>query len=233
MIQVIASFANDFISYKNQAFLGWPAYYIEKILKKLKSEYVLITWVNPSEVTIDKDINGHDIWQIKSISPIELRTFWPDISCIVISTISDEVDIKQLHNINIPLFIDIQGFVRNKSGWWKKYQHSFVIGSNITVYKCTWEEFEYVNPELLSLASNNKMVYFVVTNWWDGIDVYNEWKIIKKISENKMNVWDTIWAGDTFLWACVHYFGQWNTLLESVFLSSRQTQLFLQEKNNS
>lgn len=232
MLQVIASFANDFISYKNQVLFWWPAYYIENILKRLESKYIIITWTSPCEVTINKDVDDQDIGQINTISPIELKPFWPDISCIVISTILDEVDIEQLHNINIPLFIDIQGFVRDRHWWWKKNQHSFVIGSNITVYKCTWEEFKYVNPELSSIARGNKNIYFIVTHWGNGIDLYNEWMIVKRISENKLSVSDTIWAGDTFLWACAYYFEQWNTLLESVILSSKQTQLFLQDKKN-
>ncbi len=232
MIQVIASSAQDIIVYKQQTLLWGPGYYLDQILKHLKSDFILTTGEKPCKVIIDRDEHGNDFGIIDGVSPLRVPKLDAHPTSIILSSVLDEIQVEDFNQVDSSLFIDIQWFVRNKSGGNKIIQQWFAVGSKMTVYKCTKEEYSYVNPQLLSTAFVNKNMYFIITHWWDGIDIYNGWILVHHIQEDKLNISDTIGAGDTFLWACVHYFDLWHTLLDSVEYWSKQAKEFLLRKNN-
>ncbi len=231
MIHVIASLAQDIIVYKQQTLLWGPGHYLDQILKHLKSDFVLTTSEQPCKVIIDRDEHGNDFGIIDSVYPLKVRKLDTNPTSIILSSVLNEIQIKDFNEVDSSLFIDIQWFVRNKSGGGKIMQQKFAVGSKMTVYKCTKEEYSYVNPQLLSTACVNKNIYFIITHWGDGIDIYNGGVSIYHVQEDKLNISDTIGAGDIFLWACVHYFDLWHTLLDSVQYWSEQAREFLLRKN--
>jgi hypothetical protein len=228
-IYIISSYANDIIKYNNTISKWWPAFFIKNNLENLWAHFILISWNKPWEVIIDKSEDWEDIWKITKINDIEMEN-WINDSLVLISTLEQEFDLKNLEKIkNSIVILDIQWFIR-KIWSIKKTVFKNDFFNNINYIKSTKEELKYIDIEIINHFKNIKNWWLIITKWWDWISFYSSWKKVE-FSVERWNFKDTIWAWDTFISSFVYFKSIWKKDEDSIMFSIKNTYNFLKNKN--
>lgn len=225
MISVFSSFATDIITYENNRKIpGGPALWIENALRDLWAEYEMKTGKS-GDVIIEKDENNQDRWTIRSVHEIPFEEPSKD-GIVCVSTLKDEFPLHVIEKLENTLFLDIQWFLRQDSGWKKRFDCRKLVSRGPIFVKATQEEFLYLD-HYADVACT-----FIITNGGDPI------KILDRHREESIHVesWifeDTIGAGDTFLSGLCYYFSQEYSLRDAVIEAGKYTYTFLEKKNTT
>ncbi len=225
MIQVFSSYANDIITYQDNAIIsGGPALWIEQTFNDLAIDYALHTGSASGIVRIEKDGNNEDRWFIVSTSGIPFsRVGTWDV--ILVSTLKQEFDLMNLWNCENDIFIDIQWFLRGDTGKKNIFDCETLQSEGHVYIKATREEYGYL------INTSQPHLTFVITNWANPIEIITKGKLeLVPVSPGEFA--DTIGAWDTFLAGLVYFFTQMRDLEKAVLSASDYVFSFLRKKNN-
>lgn len=226
MIQVFSNFANDEIVYENSRIIpGWPALWISNTFDNLNTWYHLQTGNEPAIVKIDKDSHGEDKGSIVFTPSIPYRLDTKS-ELILISTLKNEFDLSLLSNNQLPVCIDIQGFLRGENGEKKQFDCN-TIQTKWSVYiKATREEFSYINNDAETGFT------FIITDGGGDIEVL-QWNNHYFVPIQRKKFQDTIGAGDTFFAAFCSYLLESDSTKTAIQRASLFVHWFLVQKNKS
>lgn len=225
MIQVFSSYANDIITYQDNAIIsGGPALWIEQAFKDLNVDYILHTGNVPGIVRIEKDINNEDRWCIVSTSGI-LFSCLDTWDVILVSTLKQEFDLMNLSDCENDIFIDIQWFLRGDNGKKNIFDCETLQSEGHVYIKATQEEYGYL------INTSQPYLTFIITNWANPIEIITKGKL-ELVPVVPGEFADTIGAWDTFLAGFVYFFTQMHDLEKAVSHASDYVFSFLKKKNN-
>lgn len=115
---IISNYSKDIFINENKVKKGGPAKFIVDVFKKNNILFDLITSENEAKVEII-NVNGEDKGKVIDFSEIKIENF--DINCnLIVSTLSNEINLNSIPRVKGISAIDIQGFVRDNSDYRKK-----------------------------------------------------------------------------------------------------------------
>lgn len=230
-ISVFSTYSLDTIIDKNGKTIkiqpGGPLLFLEKVLKDIKTNF---TPFHGQTINIEIHLNGKGetgkILNFPTLTPIPIVS----TRAIVISTIFNEWGLVNLKEINNPVYLDIQGYVRDKEIIGKKHIFKEIeyYSNKIFCIKGTEEEISYL-PK--TVYEDQKKRLIIITHGEDGVEYYSKgkkyfFKVKKKITSS-----DTIGAGDSFFGYFVGFFNQGMTLKNAIESAMRKTEAFLEQKH--
>jgi hypothetical protein len=205
MILLITTYTCDIVRYhcekKYEKRLGGPALFIERALHQFGKKALVHTGVDMSRIEIILSADG-ETGSIASLSPIaSTLPHVEGIEFVIVSTVANEFDLKALENVDCPIYIDVQGYVR--SGYFDTLSSKdFESWHNVSIIKATSEEYEKIPRRLKSLFTNRMTL---ITKGAQGFDILAS-DGLRSYSVDPISAPDTIGAGDTFFAAfCVSY----------------------------
>ncbi|MFH0890468.1 MAG: PfkB family carbohydrate kinase [Candidatus Liptonbacteria bacterium] len=192
-IAVISSLAKDVFLNKNRVIKiekGGPAFWIEKILKKLNMPYRIFLAKPNALVKIHMP---EEFGEIVSLGEAKIpKSLRADIT--IVSTIGNELSLSDLEKINGSIALDVQGFVRYLKGA-KKFILPQGLSGRVKILKATKQEMQKVSEKLIRDQKNRILI---VTNGARGFEVLAGRKKHKFLPK-KINPSDTVGAGDVLL----------------------------------
>lgn len=227
-ITIISTFAKDVFIRKGIKYekKGGPAKFIKDIFDNNNISYNLITPLKETIVEI-KILESDEISRVIKKQEIKSVKINKD-SNIIISTILDEFNLKNLPEVDGIIALDIQGFVRSPKGFGakRKFTKFEKYYDKIKILKGTKKELEYVNLDILQ-----KIPIVIITNGNKEGHIMKKGKIIEKIKSEKINTKDTVGAGDTFLSAFLVEYLKSNNVKKSKDFAKKYVINFLRDKN--
>jgi len=219
-VTVISTFATDKLI-KNSGVTfrkGGPALFITRTLDELNIPYDLFCSDN---AIVEIDMRGNnEKGRIIRVTPIK-RVSEIRKGLVLISTLLKEFELKAIGEFPC---LDIQGYVRDGTGFGKKKKFDSEELEKFEVVKATGEEIQYIPKSRV-----NSIKVLVVTNGCEGFDVITQGEKYS-FRTNRIECDDTIGAGDTFFTAfCVKYY-QTKNIFWSAEFAKRVTNEFLENK---
>ncbi len=196
-IVIISSFAEDEVFYsesgKTENYEGGPALWITKSLESLNYSPKVYTGRKKAVIKITRE-KDEETGTIDSVESILLPT---DTSAdlFIISTISDEFDLKEIKKINGIIALDIQGYVRKLKGINKKLMIPQEVADKISIIKGTENEISYLED---SFVNDQKKRVFIITKGERGFDIFCESNQYEFLA-SPVSAKNTIGAGDSLL----------------------------------
>jgi hypothetical protein len=218
----IASKAKDIIKEKGKivdVVDGGPGKYIEKVAKKSDINYSLYDGDEYQVVEIEV-LDGEEFGKADKISEIKLPEI-PKDSHILISTVGDEFNLKDIPFTSGIIGLDIQGYVRGKDFNIKKRFEFEEVLEKITILKGTKQELEYVNHANIPIV--------IKTNGANPGEILFKDETIE-FKPKKIFAKNTIGAGDTFFSKFFIIYTQTKNISKSLSEAINCVEDFLKEK---
>lgn len=221
---VISSLAKDILIYENEPRKirsGGPAYWIIKTLKDLKVPYRQVLAKPEARVEIKVP---EEKGVIMSVGKVEIN--YPIRSRgIIISTIGDEFDLRDLNKLHGIIALDIQGFARTTKKRKVNFQKTL---TNITVLKVSESELRVM--KVTDVRDQKKRV-LLVTRGVRGFEIYAQGQRYI-FRSRKIKAPNTIGAGDALLTAFLVSFLRTNNLKTAGSFALDYVTKFIENKSN-
>lgn len=231
-ITVISTFANDKLFDEKGKQIGeqkgGPAYFITKTFKKEDIPFDLIT---SKEITVEILLkNGNELGRIpENIIPRFINFSKIKTPEILISFILNQCNLENFELYKGRVFLDVQGYVRNGSGFGKKkyWDVPDKISNNIFGLKATDYELKFIPKHLVE---QQKKKLLIITKGKLGIEVYRS--NLKYLLKPKVIIKtkNTIGAGDTLFASFISEFIKTNDVKSSCIYAIDKTSNFLISK---
>jgi succinylglutamate desuccinylase len=193
-IQVISTFAKDTVIDLNhnieEVTDGGPAFWISSALKKVGANFNIKTAKKKARVKI-RIVGDYEEGRIISCPKINSASIVYDKPTLI-STISNEFDLKNICKTTSLIAVDIQGYIRAPKALEAKFKISPDIYSRISILKATQDELRYLDNEFIE---SQKKRILIVTKGASGFDVYSKGRLIR-IKAKRISVSNSIGAGD-------------------------------------
>lgn len=232
-ITIFSTFAEDklinesgFVIRKQK---GGPAFYLEQAFKKEKTSFILKSGsLMKTEILVKKNEEFGKVPNKPKPSTVKFSAI--KTPCLVVSTILDEFDLKNLSDFKGKVFLDIQGYVRdgNNFGKKKKWCLGQETRESIFCLKGTKRELRNVSANFLK---QQKKKVLLVTNGKRGCEVFVFGKRYMVRPKRVVRSNNTIGAGDTFFANFISQFVQNKKALASVKYAVDKTSEFLSLQN--
>lgn len=205
--------------------MGGPAFWITKTFDHLKVAYQLVTSKKPAVVRIAVKRNK-EVGKVVSCPKIQLPSRVVG-NTFLVSTIGDEFALRNLTRLKGFIALDIQGYAR-AAGKGKVHFPKEIAGS-IDLLKTNSSELKKLPS---AFASMQKQKILVVTRGIRGFQVFIQGKAYE-FSARKVDTFDTIGAGDTFLAAFLVEWVKTQNIEKAAQRAQSAVEEFLKEKKLS
>ena len=218
---LVSSFAKDVLIKEDarEVKRGGPALFISEVLRKNNIQFKMVT---SKEAIVEIDMkNNAEKGRIKQIYPIK-ADLNNNARFVLISTLLDEFKLKAFGRF---CCLDIQGYVRDGTNFGKKKFFDSEEIEKFAIVKATKEEIEYI-PK----ARVRRINILLLTDGANGFEVIQNGRT-NFFAVDKLEVDNTIGAGDTFFAAfCLNFFTT-RDIFQSAEYAEKTVSRFLIEKN--
>lgn len=233
-ITVLSTFANDKLFNQRGQLLreqkGGPAYFIKKALEKEKASFKLFSPpIVEVEILMKEDGESGKIPK----KPKKLKIDCRNISSpyVLVSTLLDEVDLIEVSKLQGKLFLDIQGFVRDRKdfGGKKKWSPPREMRNVLFCVKGTEEETAMLSKDFVK-AQKKKLL--IITKGTKGSTLFYRGESVSIRPKTILKTKDTLGAGDTLFAYFVSQYVKTNNAVKAAETATQKTEEFLRTKSN-
>ncbi len=228
-IRILSTFTKDVLFDEAGSLVctqqGGPAFYVTRVFKRESLPFTLTTGlVMGVEILLTKK---GELGRVP-MRPKRKSALFSNLKekILVISTVADEFDLKGLSDFKGQVFLDIQGFVRDRKGFGKKkiWRPNVNVFENIFCLKGTKQEMENIPVKFLQ---QQKKKIVLITNGRRGCKVFAFGKRYIVKPKKITNSISAIGAGDTFFAYFVSAFSNGRDVVSSVKHAVAKTSEFL------
>lgn len=228
-ITVLATFSTDRLINQDGTVIneqpGGPALFISSVLK---SEGVEFESINPEQAIVEILITDEgEFGKIPNPpKPLTVNFSIIEATAIIISTLLDEIDLKDISSYKGQVFLDAQGYVRDGSNFGKpkKWRPDNEILQSVTCLKATDNELKNINTEFVNILKSKMLL---VTHGALGSTLYCEGKEYTVNPKKVVSVDNTIGAGDTLFAYFVTQIVAGKKPIDSLKFATKKTSTFL------
>lgn len=226
-VEVFSTFATDKFIRDGKVFKeanGGPALFIDQALTDLGVPHIVHS---PGNVVVEILFTDQGEFGKVPVPPSQAPIAHRDGAYIVVSTLLDDWKIVSGKS---PVYVDIQGFVRDGSDFGKKktWEVPEELWSTITCVKGTEEEITYLDS--FFSQEQKRWRQLIATKGPEGADVFVQGERIHVPAQPILNLPDTVGAGDTWFAAYVSQQVIGNSAQESAEFATKHVANFLKRK---